>query len=46
MWESIWQALREAGITLPEGTEEVTITVPSGQEFTAEVPADLVNPES
>ena len=43
MWESIWQALRDAGITLPEGTEQVTITVPDGQQITADVPPDLVD---
>jgi hypothetical protein len=42
MWESIFQALRDAGIALPEGTTEVALIVPGGQEFTAEVPPDLV----
>ena len=40
MWDSIWQALLDAGITIPEGVEEVVISVPGGQEFTLEVPPE------
>lgn len=45
MLESIWQALRDAGITLPEGTERVAITAPDGHEIVAVVPPDLLSPK-
>jgi hypothetical protein len=44
MWDSIWQALLDAGITIPEDVKEVTISTPSGQEFTVEVPEENKGP--
>ena len=42
MWESIWEALVAAGITIPEGVTEVGIRMPGGEVLTAEVPEDLL----
>ena len=39
MWESILQALAEAGIEVPAGVDTVSVTLPGGQELVAEAPA-------
>lgn len=41
MWDSIWETMRQSGITFPAGVSEVTLRMPTGQEFTVEVPEDL-----
>ena len=40
MWDSIWQALLDAGISIPEDVTEVIIATPNGQEFTVVVPEE------